>query len=427
MRNETEFPYTRRVPRNGRARNSAADAALLAVFTRDGRENPYPAFAALRRLAPVHHHEGLGTWFLTRHADCHAVLTGPGFHTPGREWCDREIPDWREHPGARFFYSSLLRTDGADHSRVRRLVTGALGARSVRALLPDVRDLTRRLLDRFADATADGGTADFQELVGYPLPVAVVGRLIGAPPEDQGPFHRLGQDAGRLLEPVRSAEDWRRADEAVVALRAYFADLVRRRRARPADDLTSALLAVRDADDGRLSGDELVDTLLLVLVAGFETTAGLLGLAVHALLAHPDQWRLLCERPDAAAGAVEETLRWDTPVQMTERIADRPAEIGGVTIPEGANVTTVLAAGNRDPARHPDPDTYTVLRPDSKVLSFSAGPHHCLGAALARAESAELLTQLAARFPRLAPAGEPVRRESVSLRAFAHLPLAATG
>ncbi|WP_052850561.1 cytochrome P450 [Streptomyces avicenniae] len=409
------------------ASNSRPDAALLSLFTPEGRENPYPAYAELRRHTPVHHHAGLATYVLTRFADCHAVLTDPAFHTPGRAWCDREIPDWREHPGARFFYSSLLRTEGPDHSRVRRLVGGALGTRATRTLLPAVRALTRGLLDRFADATADGGTADFQELVGYPLPVAVVGHLIGAPPEDQGAFHRLGQDAGRLLEPVRSAEDWRRADAAVVALRGYFTDLVRRRRARPADDLTSALLAVRDADDGRLSGRELVDTLLLILVAGFETTANLLGLAVHALLTHPDQWRVLRERPEAAPGAVEETLRWDTPVQMTERIAARPAEIGGVTVPAGANVTTVLAAGNRDPARHPDPDAFTVLRADSKVLSFSAGPHHCLGAALARAEGAELLSQLVTRFPRLAPAGEPVRRASVSLRAFARLPLAATG
>ncbi|ONK11692.1 cytochrome P450 [Streptomyces sp. MP131-18] len=403
------------------------ESLILSILDPDGRDNPHPAFAALRSSVPVYHHAGLDTYFLTRFADCHAVLTNSAFRVPDREWCSHAFPDWREHPAAEFFYSSLLRTNGAEHSRVRRLIGGGFGARRISALLPAVRGIVDELLDRFADATADGGPADFQELVGYPLPIAVVSHLIGVPPQERGDFDRLGHDAGRLLEPVRTQEDWRRADEAVVALRTYFADLVRRRRARPADDLTSTLLAVRDVDDGRLSADELVDTLLLVLVAGFETTAHLLGLAVHALLSHPEQWRLLAKRPGAAAGAVEETLRWDTPVRMTERIAARPVEVGGVPIPEGGNVTAVLTAGNRDPARHPDPDTFAVLRTDIKVLSFSAGPHYCLGAALARAEGAELLERIVSRFPRLAPAGEPVRRKSVSLRAFARLPLAAVG
>ncbi|UCM90112.1 cytochrome P450 [Streptomyces marincola] len=403
------------------------ESLIFSIFTPQGRDNPHPAFAALRSKVPVYYHAGLDTYFLTRFTDCQAVLTDPAFRVPGRDWCDRALPGWREHPAAEFFYSSLLRTDGSEHARIRRLLNGALSARGVTALLPTVRAAADDLLDRFADATAHGGPADFQELVGYPLPIAVISHLIGVPPGDRVDFHRFGHDAGRLLEPVRTPEDWRRADEAVVALRSYFAGLVRERRARPADDLASALLAVRDVDDGRLSAEELVDTLLLVLIAGFETTAHLLGLAVHALLTHPGQLRLVAEDPGAAAGAVEETLRWDTPVRMTERLASGPAEVGGVPVPEGGNVTVVLTAANRDPARHPDPDTFAVRRTGGQVLSFGAGPHHCLGAALARAEAAELLRRMVRRFPRLALAGEPVRRASVSLRAFARLPLATAG
>ncbi|WP_369186837.1 cytochrome P450 [Streptomyces sp. R08] len=400
---------------------------MLSIFTPEGRANPYPALAELRRTEPVCHHAGFNTYFLTRFADCQAVLSDPAFLVPDLDWCAREVPDWREHPSAEFFYSSLLRTNGTDHARLRRLVGGAFSARRVAALRPTVRDITTRLLDDFADATSDGGTADFQELVAHPLPVTVVGHLIGVPVEEQRQFRGLGQDAGRLLEPVRSPEDWRRADLAVVALRAYFTDLIALRRARPADDLTSALLAVRDADDGRLTEGELVDTLLLVLVAGFETTAGLLGLAVDALLRHREQWDLLVSGPELAARAVEESLRWDTPVQMTERIAARPVDVGGVTVPEGGNVTTVLAAANRDPERHPDPDTFDIRRENIRVLGFGAGLHYCLGAALARLEGAELLGQLPRRFPHLAASGPPRRRESISLRAFEELPLTASG
>lgn len=403
------------------------EALLFSIFTPEGRVNPYPALAELRRTEPVYYNTGFNTYFLTRFADCQAVLTDPEFLVPDPDWCARELPDWRDRPSAEFFYSSLLRSNGTDHARLRRLVGGGFSARRVAALRHTVRDITARLLDDFADATSDGGSADFQELVGYPLPVAVVGHLIGVPGEEQRQFHRLGQDIGRLLEPVRSPEDWQRADLAVATLRAYFADLIALRRARPADDLTSVLLAVRDADDGRLSEAELVDILVLVLVAGFETTAGLLGLAVHALLAHPDQWDLIVSKPELAAQAVEESLRWDTPVQMTERIAAAPIDVAGVTVPAGANVTTVLAAANRDPERHADPDTFDIRRADIKVLGFSAGPHYCLGAALARVEGAELLEQLPTRFPSLAASGPPLRRDSISLRSFEELPLTANG
>ncbi|WP_146214574.1 cytochrome P450 [Streptomyces sp. ICBB 8177] len=400
------------------------ETLLFSMFTPEGRENPHPALARLRAVAPVYRNETLDTYFLTRFDDCQAVLTDPGFRTPDLQWCEREMPDWREHAGAEFFYSSMLRANGDDHARVRRLVGGAFSARRVAALSGPVEETVSDLLDRFADATGDGGHADFQELVGYPLPVAVVGDLIGVPRPDQERFRGYGQDAGRLLEPVRTDEDFKRADHAVESLREYFAELLERRRCEPADDLATALLQVRDADDGRLTQRELVDNLLLVFVAGFETTTSLLGLTVHALLSHPDQLTLVRDDPALARDAVEESLRWDTPVRMTERIASRPARIGGVDVPEGANVTTVLAAANRDPARHPDPDPFLVRRPDVRVLSFSAGAHFCLGAALARMEGATAIRGLLTRFPGLYEAEPPVRRDSISLRAFDRLALA---
>ncbi|MGW4804784.1 cytochrome P450 [Kitasatospora sp. NPDC004272] len=417
--------------------------AALAPGVSDSPAGPYASLALLREVAPVLHDEELDTRFLTGFADCQAVLSGPAFAVPDGDWLRRERPEWVARPAADFFYASLLGTNGAAHERLRAPLTGAFGPRRAAELSAGVEKTVEELLDRFADATSDGGTADFQEIVGYPLPVAVVGELIGVPGADRERFHQLGRDAARLLEPVRSDEDWRRADAAVTALREYFAALLCERRARPAEDLASALLAPTpaptssDRSDGAdrrpaggqrpLSEGELADLLVLVFVAGFETTAGLLGTAVHTLLAHPGQAALLRADPGLLPGAVEEVLRWDGPVLMTERLALRPVGVGGVDVPAGGSVTAVLGAANRDPDRYPDPDAFLVHRTGVRVLSFGAGPHYCFGAALARLEGALLLGRLLERFPRLAPAGPPVRRPSACLRSFDALPLAATG
>ncbi|MGY5128284.1 cytochrome P450 [Streptomyces nigrescens] len=399
---------------------------LFSLFTPEGRENPFPALEALREAAPVYYDKDLDTYFLTTYKHCQAVLTDAVFRTPDLSWCEEHLPDWRDHPAADFFYSSMLRANQPDHTRLRRLVGAGFTPRRVAALRTAVEDLTDGLLDTFADATAHGAVANFQELVGYPLPVAVVGELIGVPAADRPQFRKLGSDASRLLEPVRTAEDWARADAAVTELRVYFEDLLLRRRSEPREDLATVLLEAQEGQE-RLTRRELVDTLLLIFVAGFETTTGMLGLLTHALLTHPDQRDLVTGDPELAVQAVEEALRWDTPVQMTERIAAEPAEIGGVRVPAGANVTAVLTAANRDPAQFSDPHRFDVRRSGTKGLSFSAGPHYCLGAVLARLEGAVAVRRLFTRFPGLALAKDPVRRESVSLRVYEDLPLTACG
>ncbi|GAA1256382.1 cytochrome P450 [Kitasatospora nipponensis] len=404
-----------------------AEATLLSVFDPQHRENPYAPLAELRELAPTFHHEGLETRFLTTFADCRAVLVDPDFVVPDRAWLERERPDWLGHPAADFFYSALLGTNADAHERLRRPLAGAFGARRVAALAAGCEKATDALIDRFAEATANGAAADFQDLVAYPLAVGAVGDLIGVPPADHGRFRELGEGAARLLEPVRSAADWARADRAVAALRDYLADLLRQRRSRPAEDLASTLQAPGGTAGPALTEGELVDLLLLVLVAGFETTVGLLGGSVFALLTHPDQLALLRVDPALLPGAVEESLRWDGPVLMTERLAARPARVGALSVPAGGSVTVVLGAGNRDPRRYPDPDAFLVRRPDVRVLSFGAGAHHCLGAGLARLEGAVLLRRLLARFPALGLAGPPVRRESACLRGFDRLPLVTRG
>ncbi len=395
---------------------------LFSLFTPEGREDPHSPLAELQRIAPVYYDKDLDTFFLTRYSDCHSVLTDPGFAVPDLTWCESELPDWREHPAADFFYSSMLRCNEPDHGRLRRLVSGAFTARRVAVLQRAVEEITDRLLDDLADAVSEHGRANFQNVVGYPLPVAVIGELIGVPASDQAQFWQLGRDAGRLLEPVRSADDWQRADAAVKQLRDYFRELAAKRSRQPADDLVSALLPMV-RDDGRLTRKELTDTLLLVFVAGFETTTSMLALTVHALLTHPDELARLRSAPHLLPNTVEESLRWDTPVRMTERIATSATSIGGVPVPAGGNVTTVLTAANRDPEQFPDPHRFDVSRSGSKVLSFSAGPHYCLGAALARLEGAVVIGKLLTRFAHIALAAAPERRESLSLRAYENLPI----
>lgn len=398
---------------------------LFSMFTPEGRENPFPALDVLRATAPVYFEKDLDTYFLTTYADCQAVLTDTRFHAPDLTWCEENVPDWREHPGADFFYSSLLRANGDDHTRLRRLVGNGFTPRKVAALREEIGRIVDALLDDLADAGSGGSPADFQDLVGFPLPVAVVGRLIGVPPADQEQFAQLGRDATRLLEPIRTDEDWARADRAVEQLRSYFGELLLRRDRRPADDLASSLVEASRAE--RSSRPEMIDLLVLTFVAGFETTTSLLGLTLHALLTHPGQLRLLVGDPSLAPRAVEESLRWDTPVQMTERIAQEATRIRDVDIPRGANVTTLMAAANRDPEQHADPHRFDILRTGSRILSFSAGPHYCLGAALARLEGATGIRRIAERFPGVRLAGHPRRRESFSLRAFDQLPITVSG
>ncbi|MFJ1648117.1 hypothetical protein [Streptomyces sp. NPDC088258] len=246
------------------------ESILLSTFTPDGREDPYPALAELRKIAPVHYGQELDSYFLTRFSDCHAALRNPLLRTPDLEWFHREVAAGREHPAAEFFYSSMLRANSPLHDPMRRMVGAEFSARHMAVLGPTVEKITHEVLDGFADATSGGGTANFQDLVGYPLRVAVVGALIGVPRDEQERFYRYGRDAGRIPEPVRSPDDWKRADLAVETLREYFTELLRRRRAHPADGLASTLLAMRESADEPLGERQSTDILLLVFVAGFE-------------------------------------------------------------------------------------------------------------------------------------------------------------
>jgi cytochrome P450 len=388
---------------------------LLDELTRlPGREDPYPLYRRLREISPVVRAED-GALVVTRHADCVAVTRHPRLgHLPSH-MMEFVRPDWADHPALHQLFTSVLAANPPDHTRLRRLVSSSFTARRVQALRPRIAQLVDDLLEPMS------GEVDFVQAVGFPLPVNVIGELLGIPEPDRAQFQTLVRDWTQVLEVITS-EVLAVADPAAATIREYLADLTAERRRRPGDDLISALVAAEE-DGERLTEDELLTMAALLFAAGFETTTNLLGNSVVALLHNPDQLESLRDRPDLAADAVEELLRFDTPVQLVSRLAWDDVEIAGVSMAGGERIVAYLGAGNRDPERFADPDRLDLARPDNAPLSFGGGIHFCLGAPLARLEAQIAIPALLARFPRLALAGEPGRRDSLAIRGYTSLPI----
>jgi cytochrome P450 len=405
-----------------------AEQMLMSLFAPGGAADPYPAFAKVRELSPVHHSPGLGAWVFTRFADCQQVLAdGQNFLVQDEAWRDANMPGWRESFAARFMSALLVWRNAPDHTRLRRLLTRDFTVRRVEALRPTVQRTVDDVLDRLAAGGAGNATVDLVTEVFYPLANTVIGQLVGVPREDHERLQQLTQTIGRLLDPQTDPATVQLGDQAAVEYRNYFRDLVRARRADPRDDLTSALVAKHEEHGDQLSDDEVIDSLVLLFAAGFETTAGVLGNGTSALLGERAQYERLVDDPSLAASATEEILRWDTSVQLIFRYAVKESEIGGTTIPANAVVAVLNGAANRDPARFSDPDRFDITRDEGRPLSFGHGIHMCIGAALARLEMTLLLTTLATRFPKLAPAGALVRRPAWVLRGLTSLPVVLNG
>ena len=381
--------------------------------------DPYPLFHRLRTEDPVHWEADLEFWALTRYADALYALREDSLLSSAIH--DSPRPGGVGLSSARWF----VFLDPPRHTRLRALVHSAFTPQVVEGLRARIQAIVDELLDRAAEA----GRLDLIADLGFPLPAIVIAELLGVPAEDRAQFRAWSADlaaAGGLVRMAADgAERLSRARAGGAALNAYFRDIIRERRRAPRDDLVSRLTGVQSAE-GTLSEEELVDTCALLLFAGHETTTNLIGNGMLALLRHPDELSRLRADPSLIGPAVEELLRYDSPVQMRVRVARETVEIGGRRIAKGQRVLILVGAANRDPARFPDPDRLDIARPDNRHLAFGHGIHFCTGAPLARLEGAIAIRRLLRRFPRLELTTDQLAwRETLTLRALNALPVSA--
>jgi cytochrome P450 len=347
--------------------------------------NPYPLLARLREASPL---TGYG-WALVvfgRYEDCSRILRDPRASSErGTSLLSSSRPAQRAR--------SFLSLDPPDHTRLRGLVAKAFTPRMVATLEPRISEITDELL------TAAGGELELVSQLAYPLPVRIICEMLGVPPGDHARFAAWSAKLVHSLQPTFGTVDAAELAEADLAGREfaeYFTELIAARRSNPGDDLLTKLIRVEDEGE-RMTLEELLATCVLLLVAGHETTVGLISNATLALLRHRDQYAELVADPGLAAAAVEETLRYDAPVQLTGRVATGGMRFGDIAAPDGAVLLLLLAATGRDPAMFADPDVFDIRRGAREHLAFAAGPHFCLGAPLARLEATIALRKIATR------------------------------
>jgi cytochrome P450 len=396
-----------------------ADTLLVElVATPEGKADPYSRYATLRTHSPVHQ-SAFGFWVLTRYDDCQHLLRLPNV---GKDFSDAVSAlglseEHREEQAAfRNDHTNMLFADPPDHTRLRGLASRAFTPRTVEGLRPHIVALVDELIDGFGD-----GEVDVMDALAFPLPVTVIGEMLGVPAEDRAQFRPLVRASTALLELSITPEALKEATAASATMERYFTDLVAERRAHPQDDLMTKLIFAEDEGD-RLSEIELVSTSILLFAAGFETTTHLVGNGLLGLLQHPDQLARLRQDRTLLRTAVDELLRYDSPVQITARTAYEDIEIAGHRIGSGSTVLALLGAANRDPARFSDPERLDVGRSEGAPLSFGSGIHFCLGAALARLEARIVLDRLLERFSAMElVGGPPQHRDSLTLRGLVDL------
>ena len=383
-------------------------------------QDPYPVYARLRERDPVHRSRLLNAWLFTRHADVDAILRDHGrFGNDPRK--GRLSPRQRAMlpPPDEF---TMLFLDPPDHTRLRGLVSRAFTRRAVSALEPRIRAVLCSLLDGIDDPSA----FDLMTAVAQPLPVTVIAEMLGVPPADRTRFRLWSARRARLLEPTISRRERRLGAAASRAWDAYFRAVIEQRRTDPRDDILSALVQAEEAGE-RLTERELLNMLRLLLIAGHETTANLIGNGVLALLRNPGELERLRADPDLIPGAVEELMRFDSPVQADFRRVLEDCEVNGFALRRRDNVVVLLGAANRDPEAFDDPDRLDVGRSAGAHLSLGRGIHYCLGAPLARLEGRIVLETLIERFKRieLLP-GRPRFGRTIVFRGLRALPLRGT-
>ncbi|HJQ43347.1 MAG TPA: cytochrome P450 [Jatrophihabitantaceae bacterium] len=381
--------------------------------------DPYPHFAAARERAAVQWHDGLGMWLTFTHEAANAVLRA---RTLGRIW----VPRWPDIPMPAFeliHRNSLLENEPPVHTRLRRLVAGAFARGHVERLRPRVAEMADALADDVAAVGSDGSAVDLIALYAEPLPVQVIAELLGVPESDRYLLRPWSNAIVKMYEYAVSDAQRTAAERASAEFVDYLRSLLVERRHEPCDDLLSSLLAETDSDGARLTEDELVTTCTLLLNAGHEATVNVVGNGVTALLRHGDQLAALRADDSLVDPAVEELIRYDSPLQLFERTAVADTPIGDVVVEQGQKIAALLGAANRDPQVFPRADEFDIARADNPHLGFGAGIHFCVGAPLARVELQTSLRTLLRRFPKLALAEQPRRRPEFVIRGVESLPV----
>jgi cytochrome P450 len=330
-------------------------------------------------------------------------------------WLASTTPGWQQHPVLVMLMNSMMFSNGDQHGRMRALFRKVFTPRRVRRMEPEIVRITAELLDRLAELGADGAEVDYMAEFAYLLPARVVGRLLGLPDEDISWFRSQVDLINDWLDFRRKGLDvLAAADEAAAGITEYYLDLIALRRKEPQADLISDLARAVDRGQHQVTDLELVGNLLVLFNASFSTTIHLFGNALPLLL----------ERPASQMPAfVEEVLRYETPAHVFIRVASADTEFLGVPLKRGELVAVLTGAANRDPRRFPDPDRFDPARPDNQPISFGAGPHYCLGAALARAEARLALPMVLKRFPQLTLGGNPIHTDQLILHGYKSLPI----
>ncbi|ANW62411.1 cytochrome [Mycobacterium sp. djl-10] len=391
---------------------------LVRLLDPGNRADPYPLYREIRECGPLLL-PGMNLAVFSRYDDCFDVLRHPDSASDRLKStaAQRAIADGQ--PARPLGTPAFLFLDPPDHTRLRKLTQKAFAPKVIKALEADIALLVDGLLDKVEEA----GHFDVITDLAYPLPVAVICRLLGVPLEDEPEFSRASALLARSLDPFITftgeiPDDMDERMQAGLWMRTYLHDLIDRRRADPGEDLMSRLIAAEE-DGDQLTEEEIVATCNLLLIAGHETTVNLIANAVLAMLREPRHWATLGADPTHASAIIEETLRHDPPVQLVSRVAAAELEINGVTVPRGDTAILLIAAAQRDPASFVDPDVFDPDRAVTRHLAFGHGPHFCLGAPLARLEAQLALTMVTSRFPDARLDGPAEYKPNLTLRGLA--------
>jgi cytochrome P450 len=388
------------------------------MATPEGHADPYPLYRRLQAAAPVHRSSLDGVWYVSGFEACRHVLGDTRIGKNNQFIVRRHgVDPERIRLAQRRQRTSMITANPPEHTRLRGAAKGAFIPPAMAGLQPRVEAIVAERLDRLAAL----GEADVMAELAFPMPVTVVGEMVGVPEEDREWFRPLMRILVSSDSFNRTPEMHARVERAGDELEAYFVDLIARRRKEPADDLLSYFIA--QADDGLLDDDELFATITLLFFAGFLTTTNLIGNGLTTLFDHPAEQARLWAQPELATSAVEEIVRFDSPVQFVHRNVLEDFELDGHHLAKGDIVMALLAAANRDPVRFDDPDRFDIGRPDNLHLAFAWGLHFCLGARLARMEGQLVFAGLVERFAKVEPAGEPVRNPGLAIRGFESLPV----